>query len=231
MKPFTQKEMLEEGFWDGFKKVAGKVGNAAKTVGKGVGAAATGLGRAVDIALPELTRPVKDVISGGRSVINATKQGWDLFKSKQEIVKKKLENLGYVLDESQPPQQIGDNFMVFASEITGYDKAKQQFIWDPNTTIPFLVDKNNDVKKAPGNRKPPAAKGSAKKTAAKKTPAKKAAAMKTPATKTATKRASSRPPITSAPASSPAPAPTPPASTPRRTGVSRGGPPNRGGTP
>lgn len=139
MKQFTQRELLAEGFWDGFKKVA-----------KGAGAAAVGAGRLIDIALPEVTKPLKSAISTYRDVSNAVKSAWSELKPFIEKVKKSLEEQGFQLDETQDPYKAGNKFLVYANEIVGVDRTTGKFTVDPSKkSVMFMVDKDGTAKKAP----------------------------------------------------------------------------------
>lgn len=149
MRQLSQRELLDEGFWDGFKKVAGGIGRAAKTAGKVAAAGTTAAGRLVDIALPEVTKPIKGAVSAFRDVKNAAKSAWDVLKPKMDKIRESLKDQGFILDETQEPQKAGNSMIVWANEIIGYDKATQQFKTNPNKTVTFMVDSEGNAKRAP----------------------------------------------------------------------------------
>ena len=158
MRPFTQREMLSEGFWDNFKRVV----KGAAYVGKHV--------------LPKTAAGINKVKEYGQGLATAV-------SSKEALVKKELERQGYTMVPGTLKQhEGGKNFIVFAKPVSEADEktkpvldANGQPVLDPKTgepqtepvldtkgnpeynikagkAKPFIVDEKNNVKEITGSK-------------------------------------------------------------------------------
>lgn len=229
MRQFTQRELLSEGFWDGFKSVAKRAGNVGKFVGKK--------------ALPKTAAAIENVVDYGKGLKNAA-------SSVQQLASKQLKGMGYsMMDKTWKPH--GSNFVVLAKPMSEYeevpetDPATGQPVIDPATgqpattieigegkPVPFIVDKEGKVKPISGRGNSQARKNSSP-AATTATPSLSGGATATPSLSGGTPPpipSATPPPVptgtpSAAPTGTPSPSPSPSPTPPRRTGRRTGGPP------
>lgn len=145
MYKLTQLDLLMEGFWDNFTKPA----RIATGIARG---AIAGTAKALDYALPELTKPLHGAESALRDIGRSAKEGFE--KGSQGIKERtaqKLEESGYQLDPNSRFVKNGDNYVVGARKISGYDQKGQPRL--ANTLTSFLVDKGGNILRTRGGTK------------------------------------------------------------------------------
>lgn len=137
MKSYTQAEIMMEGFWDAFKKPF----RVAAGVARG---AVAGAAKAVDYALPELTSPLKSAEAAARDIGDTAKKGYERYaKGLKGFIADELEEIGYQLDPNSKLVKSGDNYIVGARRIRGYDQnGKPQLA---NALTSFIVDKEGKI--------------------------------------------------------------------------------------
>jgi hypothetical protein len=154
MRKFTQQELLEEGFWDGFKKVA--------NVGKVLGKAAA---KAID---PDLYGKIKSDVEGIKSISNNVSKAANLKK----FIINSLASQGYIVvpdkttklpEFSELPRIPGDPIRKFRTVIQTDPNYLR--VGDQNPETPVIVDDDGKIirnllkqpdksKKASSNPKP-----------------------------------------------------------------------------
>jgi hypothetical protein len=141
-KPFTQAELMTEGFWDTFKKPF----RVAAGVARG---AVAGAAKALDYALPELTGPLKGAEAAARDIGSAVKTGYEKHaKGLKQFIADELEEIGYQLEPNSKLVKNGNNYVVGARRIRGYDQAGNPQLATALTS--FLVDKNGKILRTRG---------------------------------------------------------------------------------
>lgn len=135
---FSQKGLLEEGFWSAFKAPFKAIGGIA-------GAAVKGTARALDYVAPEVTQPLHRLEAGIRDVAGATRKGWDvgyggLMKEYGDI----LLDAGYLIDKKHKVIDSGKNKVVVGYRIIGQDNNGKPI---PDVKkLSFLFDQNGNFK-------------------------------------------------------------------------------------
>ena len=139
MKHFTQKELINESFWNNFKK-------PFKAVGGALGGLVRGGARALDYVAPEITQPLHRFEAGVRDVARYARKGADvgyggIYKEYKDI----LLDSGYVMDETIKVVPSGRNHVVVGYRIIGKDENNKP-IPDKSRTLSFLFDKDANFK-------------------------------------------------------------------------------------
>lgn len=142
MEKLTQLDLLNEGFWSAFTKPV----RAAAGVARG---AVAGAAKALDYALPELTKPLQGAEAAARDIGDTAKKGFERYaKGIKEFVADELEEIGYQLDPNSRLVKNGDNYVVGARRIRGYDQDGRPQL--ANALTSFLVDKEGKILRTRG---------------------------------------------------------------------------------
>lgn len=129
---------MTEGFWSNFAKPFRVAGGIAR-------GAAAGAAKAVDYALPELTKPLKGAEAAVRDIADTTKTNYDrVAKGLDGFIKEELEEIGYEMADAKLVRH-GKNYVVSAHKIKGHDASGNPQLAPTVTT--FLVDKNGKILK------------------------------------------------------------------------------------
>lgn len=136
---YSQQELLNEGFWNSFKKPFKAIGGIA-------GGLVRGGARALDYVAPEITHPLHKFEAGVRDIARQTRKGADvgyggLYKEYKDI----LLDSGYVMDSSVKVVDSGRNKVVVGYRIVGQDSNNNP-IPDKSKTLSFLFDKDGNFK-------------------------------------------------------------------------------------
>lgn len=150
MNRLTQKELLDESFWNFFKPSRSPIlkglGKVAKVGAGALMGATKGIAKGLDYVAPEITQPLHRFEAGVRDVADATRRGMDvgyggLKKEYSDI----LLDAGYVMDQKIGVVDSGKNKVVVGYRIIGHDN-KGNPIPDMKKKISFLFDRHNNVK-------------------------------------------------------------------------------------
>jgi hypothetical protein len=123
MKKFTQKQLLEEGFWDLHRSPA------VSNIGRGLRSAGKGLLKTLDVLAPELTTPYKQIGRNVSDIAGAFKSGWQGEKGQ---IKKNLEDQGYRVGNMT---KVGKNWNVNVQEITYDDTTGVEKLGKPQVKV------------------------------------------------------------------------------------------------
>lgn len=147
---YSQKEMLEEGFWDFFKPSRSPIlrglGKVAKT-GYGLARGVTKGGEYLARTLaPEITNPIDNFGNWTTGLKDAISQGFDLGEGgKSKMIEDLLAEHGWVLDKTEKITKKGPNIIVFARRAIGSD-ANGNYKIDPRSkAFPLLIDKYGNI--------------------------------------------------------------------------------------
>lgn len=135
MKNYSQKDLLDEGFWNSFKK-------PFKIAGGAFGAAVKGGARALDYVAPEITNPLHRFESGVRDIASQSRKGFSAgYGGLSAEYGNILLDAGYVMDERSKVIKSGKNHVVIGYRIVGKNPTTGKPIPD-HKKISFLFDKD-----------------------------------------------------------------------------------------
>lgn len=144
---YSQRELLDEGFWDLRKSPILKgIGKTAKVASGLAGGLVKGTARAMDYLAPEITQPLHRFEAGIRDVAGQTRKGFDvgyggLSKEYGDI----LLDAGYLMDTKEKIIDSGKNKVVVGYRIVGKNPTTGKPIPD-NKKLSFLFDHNGNFK-------------------------------------------------------------------------------------
>ena len=135
MKKITQEELLQEGFWNAFKKIGGAI--------KGTAAAAN---RALDYVAPEIKGPLKRGKEAIRDIVTAGREGAHrgIFKKGSSFAYKLKED-GYAMNKKKKPKRVGNKYIVTGWRSRGLDKNGEP-IPDKKKEMTFIFDRDGNYK-------------------------------------------------------------------------------------
>jgi hypothetical protein len=140
----TQRELLDEGFWDKVKKGVTAIPKAASGV---LGAAVKGGAKALDYVAPEITHPLHRLEAGIRDIGSSARLGYDAFSGgRPKTYKDILADAGYFMNEKDGVTRSGKNHVVSGWRILGHNKKGQPIPDKLSRMLTFLFDKNNNFK-------------------------------------------------------------------------------------
>lgn len=144
---YSQRELLDEGFWDLHKSPILKgIGKTAKVASGLAGGLVKGTARAMDYLAPEITNPLHRFEAGIRDVAGQTRKGYDagsggLSKQYKDV----LLDAGYIMDTKIPVMKTGKNHVAVGYRIVDEDPKTGKPIPDTKK-LSFLFDHNGNFK-------------------------------------------------------------------------------------
>lgn len=142
MTPYTQAELLEEGFWDMFKLHKSPILRGAYGAIRGITKGGEYLARTL---APELTQPIDRFGDWATGLKDAVSQGLDLgFGGNKLMIKDMLAEHGWVMIDKKPIKK-GPNVIVFARRAIDHDE-QGELVADPKAKPQaLLMDKHGNI--------------------------------------------------------------------------------------
>jgi hypothetical protein len=144
---YSQRELLDEGFWDLRKSPILKgIGKAGKLASGAIMGATKGVARAMDYVAPEITNPLHRFEAGVRNIAGQVRKGADvgyggLAKEYGDI----LLDAGYIMDKNEKVIDSGKNKVVVGYRIVGKNPTTKKPIPDTKK-LSFLFDHMGNFK-------------------------------------------------------------------------------------
>jgi hypothetical protein len=145
---YSQRELLDEGFWDlHTSPILKGIGRASKIASGAVMGATKGIARTLDYVAPEVTQPMHRLEAGIRDIAGQTRKGFDvgyggLSKEYGDI----LLDAGYLMDKNAPIIDTGKNKIAVGYRIIGQTKTKPPQPIPDTRKLSFLFDHNGNFK-------------------------------------------------------------------------------------
>ena len=138
---FSQKELLDEGFWKQFQK-------PFRAVSGVIGAATKGLAKTADYLAPQITQPLHSLERAARDIGNEARLGWKKgYEGRKELYKTILADSGFIMDEDFGVKKTGKNWIAVGWRSIDDPKHPGKLMKNEREgKMSFIFDKNNQFR-------------------------------------------------------------------------------------